>query len=86
MFEQDFWNNGAQIAFDPCKGCEDWQDGDCVSKGGCGKKSEKTRYCCTCRQYDLENGVCNAVLAGGDYMHATMALDDTCSEWEEIEE
>ena len=26
-----------ELNIDPCKGCEDYVDGECISKGGCGK-------------------------------------------------
>lgn len=40
-FVYDFWDDRTyELEVDPCKGCEDYQDGKCISNGGCGSKQE----------------------------------------------
>lgn len=43
---------------------------------------EKKKYCCTCKWYEIDVGVC--VNGDSEYRADFRCLDDTCMEWEEI--
>ena len=35
--DYNFWDDRTHdLDINPCKGCEDYQDGECISDGGCG--------------------------------------------------
>lgn len=40
--DYNFWDDRThELELNPCKGCEDYQDGKCISDGGCGSEQEK---------------------------------------------
>ena len=41
--DYNFWDDRThELEINPCKGCEDYQDGKCISDGGCGSNQEKS--------------------------------------------
>ena len=37
--DYNFWDDRThELEINPCKGCEDYQNGECISNGGCGKE------------------------------------------------
>lgn len=36
--EYNFWDDRThELDISPCKGCEDYQNGECISNGGCAR-------------------------------------------------
>lgn len=52
--DYNFWDDRThELEINPCKGCEDYQNGECVSNGGCATQydlpfdTNETKSCCT---------------------------------------
>lgn len=44
--DYNFWDDRThELEINPCKGCEDYQGGKCISDGGCGSKQEMEEMC-----------------------------------------
>lgn len=42
VMDYNFWDDRThELDINPCKGCSDYQNGECVSNGGCGTEREK---------------------------------------------
>lgn len=54
---------------------------ECPAASGCAGHEEDKEYCCNCRWYDIDAGVC--CNASSDYCADFRNLDDSCEEWEE---
>lgn len=40
--DYNFWDDRThELDVDPCEGCPDYQDGECISNGGCGSVNDK---------------------------------------------
>ena len=59
---------------------------ECPAASGCAGHEEAIcddhkEYCCNCRWYDIDAGVC--CNASSDYCADFRSMDDSCEEWEE---
>lgn len=54
---------------------------ECPAASGCAGHEEDKEYCCNCRWYDIDAGVC--CNASSDYCADFRSMDDSCEEWEE---
>lgn len=40
-YEYNFWDDRThELDINPCEGCKDFVDGECISNGGCGKEED----------------------------------------------